>query len=151
MASRQSARLVSQLEVPKGPPPAGLPEYPQTRSRKKQRLSVLGADQCDHSYLTKLSPDILLEIFHQLEPIDVLHLSRASKKLRHLTASGNFTSVWKAVRVSIASGMNQAADPGASRLTTTFLQQIDHHRVLTTSTFSIIPIFSLGVTVRYLF
>ena len=99
MASPQSAHL----GVPKRPPPAGLPDYPP---RKKPKVSILGADHSDVDYLIKLSSDILLEIFCQLEPIDVLHLSRTSKKLRHLIASGSFTSVWKAVSVPLVSGMN---------------------------------------------
>jgi hypothetical protein len=43
--------------------------------------------------------DIVLEIFGHLDPIDLLHVSRASKGLRALTQGTGSQLIWKKVRV----------------------------------------------------
>jgi len=47
--------------------------------------------------ITEMPMDILLEIFCQLEPVDLLHLSRASKSLRGILVANNIEYIWKMV------------------------------------------------------
>jgi len=47
--------------------------------------------------ITEMPMDILFEIFCQLEPIDLLHLSRASKSLRGILVAENIIYIWKMV------------------------------------------------------
>ena len=52
--------------------------------------------------MKELPLDVILEIFGQLEPIDLLHLSRVSKSLHDLLTSSNVTFLWKLVRLFLA-------------------------------------------------
>jgi hypothetical protein len=47
--------------------------------------------------MTEIPMDILLEIFSHLQPVDVLHLSRVSKRLRDLLTSSNIRYIWTLV------------------------------------------------------
>ena len=47
--------------------------------------------------MTKMPIDILFEVFSQLEPVDLLHLSRATKELRAMLITSNATFLWKRV------------------------------------------------------
>ena len=47
--------------------------------------------------MTKMPIDILFEVFGQLEPVDLLHLSRATKELRAILITSNATFLWKRV------------------------------------------------------
>ena len=47
--------------------------------------------------MTEIPMDILLEIFSHLQPVDVLHLSRVSRRLRDLLTSSNIRYIWTSV------------------------------------------------------
>lgn len=70
--------------------------------------SVLGQiDTDDHSIddlkpgsldiMNEMPNDILLEIFCQVDPIDLFHISRATKTLRDLITRSNSGFVWERV------------------------------------------------------
>jgi len=47
--------------------------------------------------MNDMPDDILLEIFSQVEPVDLFHISRATKTLRDLITRNNSMFVWKRV------------------------------------------------------
>jgi hypothetical protein len=47
--------------------------------------------------MNEMPDDILLEIFSQVEPVDLFHISRATKTLRDLITRNNSMFVWKRV------------------------------------------------------
>ncbi|KIM48754.1 hypothetical protein M413DRAFT_437933 [Hebeloma cylindrosporum] len=47
--------------------------------------------------MNEMPNDVLLEIFSQVEPIDLFHISRATKTLRDLITKSNSRYVWKRV------------------------------------------------------
>ena len=47
--------------------------------------------------MTKMPMDILFEIFARLEPIDLLHLSRAAKDLRNILIAPDVNFLWEMV------------------------------------------------------
>jgi len=47
--------------------------------------------------MNEMPNDILLEIFSQVDPIDLFHISRATKTLRDLITRSNSGFVWKRV------------------------------------------------------
>lgn len=49
--------------------------------------------------MTNMPVDILYETFSHLEPLDLLHLSRATKDLRALLLTKAALAVWQSVRV----------------------------------------------------
>ena len=55
--------------------------------------------------LKEMPVDILLEIFGNLDPIDLLHLSRVSKGLRDILYSSNAIYLWHLVRPNFPPGM----------------------------------------------
>jgi hypothetical protein len=55
-------------------------------------------------FMKEIPIDVLLEIFSQLEPIDLLHFSRVSKSLHDLLTSNNTLFVWKSVRLLLVFG-----------------------------------------------
>jgi hypothetical protein len=115
MNTRKSARLISKAQAA-----SSIQSSVQTTSKglethlqKKQKVSRLdgknetGNNRTDynkvkgkrgHLKLMKEMPmEILLEILCLLEPVDLLHLSRASKSLRGLLLSNNIVYLWKLV------------------------------------------------------
>ena len=48
-------------------------------------------------FMTAMPIDILFEIFCQLEPVDLLHLSRATKDLRNILIASDANFVWEMV------------------------------------------------------
>lgn len=78
--------------------------------RKKQKTADSGNTQANRTnhkkvkgkkgrlkLMTEIPVDILLEIFSHLQPVDVLHLSRVSKRLRDLLTSSNIRYIWTLV------------------------------------------------------
>jgi len=77
--------------------------------RKKQKIADSGDAQVRTNskkvkgkrgrlkLMTEIPMDILLEIFSHLQPVDVLHLSRVSKRLRDLLTSSNIRYIWTLV------------------------------------------------------
>ena len=47
--------------------------------------------------MTAMPIDVLFEIFSQLEPVDLLHLSRATKDLRKILIASGANFVWEMV------------------------------------------------------
>lgn len=47
--------------------------------------------------MNEMPDDILLEIFSQVEPVDLFHISRTTKALRDLITRNNSMFVWKRV------------------------------------------------------
>lgn len=62
--------------------------YAGVKGRKKGKLAFI---------MTEMPMDISFEIFAQLEPVDLLHLSRASKGLRSILITSNANILWKLV------------------------------------------------------
>jgi len=113
MSTRKSARLTAKVaSTPR------IPSMPQQRPRKRQKtpndsVEIVKKDDRDavekmkqsrvkgkRGYLlfvTEMPLDILLEVFSNLEPIDLLHLSRASQSLRKILTSTNTAYIWKLV------------------------------------------------------
>lgn len=48
-------------------------------------------------WFTFIPLDVCLEIFKLLEPVDLLHISRVSKRLQEFLTSNNMVSLWKSV------------------------------------------------------
>ena len=112
MPTRKSTRLTTKVAST----PAK-PAKPQQRPRKRQKttnsVEIVKEDDRDvvekmkqsrvkgkrgHlQFVTEMPVDVLLEIFSNLEPIDLLHISRASKSLRNLLTSNNTAYIWKLV------------------------------------------------------
>jgi F-box domain len=67
-------------------------KYDRIKGKKKGRLV----------FMTEMPIDILFEIFAQLEPVDLLHLSRASKDLRNILITSNANFLWKLVYVYVS-------------------------------------------------
>jgi F-box domain len=72
--------------------------------------SLLGQTDIDDHNIDDLKPgtldimndmpdDILLEIFSQVEPVDLFHISRATKALRDLITRNNSMFVWQRVNL----------------------------------------------------
>jgi len=108
---RKSSRILSGVEAA---PSAQDSEKPVVRLRKKQKVSRTSGenkapvqDQTNYKrvkgkrgqlkMITEMPMDILFEIFCQLEPIDLLHLSRASKTLRGILVAKDIVHIWKKV------------------------------------------------------
>ncbi|KAG6813335.1 hypothetical protein H0H92_011883 [Tricholoma furcatifolium] len=51
--------------------------------------------------MAELPLDVLFEIFGQLEPIDILNLSRTSKSLRNILMSRSSIGVWRNARAHV--------------------------------------------------
>ena len=113
MSTRKSARLTAKVEATASTPakPSAKPQQ-QPRKRQKTANAVEVVKQDDRDivkqsrvkgkrghlrFVTEMPVDILLEIFSNLEPIDLLHLSRASRSLRNLLTSNNTAYIWKLV------------------------------------------------------
>ena len=107
---RKSSRILSRVEAA---PSIHDSEKP-VQLRKKQKVSRTSRennapvqDQTNYKrvkgkrghlkMITEMPMDILLEIFCQLEPIDLLHLSRASKSLRGILVAKDIVHIWKTV------------------------------------------------------
>ena len=135
------------------------------RPRKQQKLDIDVAastavvqDRTDYSrvrgrrghlkLMTEMPVDILLEIFSRLEPIDLLHLSRASKILHNLLTSSNSTYIWRLVCSSPFRPFHVSSTPAFVRLTKIFVPLCVLPRVSTTSTSSTIQIAFMDVTAR---
>ena len=69
---------------------AAISDSTQTDAKNKSRKGKL-------KNMTKMPIDILFEVFGQLEPVDLLHLSRATKELRAMLITSNATFLWKRV------------------------------------------------------
>jgi len=115
MSTRKSTRLTAKVAAAASTP--AMPPKPQQQPRKRQKtansVEIVKKDDGDvvekmkqsrvkgkrgHlQFVTEMPVDILLEIFSNLEPIDLLHLSRASKSLRNLLTSNNTAYIWKLV------------------------------------------------------
>jgi hypothetical protein len=63
-------------------------KYAGVKGRKKGKLAFI---------MTEMPMEISFEIFAQLEPVDLLHLSRASKGLRSILIASNANILWKLV------------------------------------------------------
>ncbi len=120
MNTRKSARLISRFEAALSIQSSvqTTSEGPEAQLRKRQKVSQSAGNngtgnnasvrnRTDYTrvkgkrghleMMTEMPVDILLEIFCQLEPIDLLHLSRASKSLRRLLLANNIVYIWKLV------------------------------------------------------
>jgi hypothetical protein len=84
----------------------------ESRSQKKQRNATPNTDSLQPAkyasvntgrrkgkliFMTEMPLEILFEIFAQLEPDDLLHLSRANKDLRNILINSNANFLWKMV------------------------------------------------------
>ena len=82
-----------------------------SRCRKKQKVAT---DKLHEDYfrkikgrrgklelMTEMPVDVLLEIFSHVQPIDLLHLSRATKALRVIITGTNGKLFWKQVRLDL--------------------------------------------------
>jgi len=105
MPTRKSARLTATKAAAATSTPVKHSE-PKQRQRKRRKTanSVASSKKDDREqirghpqFLTETPLDVLLEVFSNLEPIDLLHLSRASKSLRNFLTSNNTAYIWKLV------------------------------------------------------
>ena len=69
--------------------------------------------------MNDMPDDILLEIFSQVEPVDLFHISRATKALRDLITRNNSMFVWKRVCKSFFCSIHVTDWHDFSRYTTT--------------------------------
>jgi len=113
---RTSARLKAKVDTHAEAPNESTPPsaIPQSIPHKKKKLSNTLIPQTDNErsalsrvrgrrghlkLMTEMPLDILLEIFSYLQPMDLLHLARATKALRAiLMQRSGAASVWKSVR-----------------------------------------------------
>jgi len=80
---------------------------PPSRRRKKQKIATDKPREDDFrkikgrrgqlKLMTEMPVDVLLEIFSHVQPIDLLHLSRATKALRVIITGTNGKLLWKQV------------------------------------------------------
>lgn len=112
-SQRTSARLKAKVDTQTEAPKVSTrpPTIPQSKPRKTQKLSNTLVPQTDNErsalskvrgrrghlkLMTEMPLDILLEIFSYLQPMDLLHLARATKALRAiLMQRSGAASVWK--------------------------------------------------------
>jgi hypothetical protein len=76
--------------------------------------------------LKEMPVDILLEIFVNLDPIDLLHLSSASKGLREILTSPSALYLWHQVRNTSSSCIEQKFT-NCVRLTITYKAHVQGH------------------------
>ncbi|TFK76192.1 hypothetical protein BDN72DRAFT_891283 [Pluteus cervinus] len=84
-ASKRRRGASKQVQKASGGPPAS--------SSTKRRSGKLGQ-------MTEMPLDILYETFSHLQPLDLLHLSRANKELRYLLLTRTALAVWKAAFIN---------------------------------------------------
>lgn len=80
---------------------------PPSRRRKKQKIATDKPREDDFrkikgrrgklKLMTEMPVDVLLEIFSHVQPIDLVHLSRATKALRVIITGTNGKFLWKQV------------------------------------------------------
>ena len=101
--------------------------------------------------MTEIPMDILLEIFSHLQPVDVLHLSRVSKRLRDLLTSSNIRYIWTLVW----SHLSLFNSFGNSNLSVRFMRIYPYHCVHQHAPVRLISFITLiiftDVIVKYVF
>ncbi|KJA27584.1 hypothetical protein HYPSUDRAFT_62657 [Hypholoma sublateritium FD-334 SS-4] len=98
-------------------PPAE--QIPQVKKRKASTKAKQGGKTAHKKYrgirgklegMNEMPLDIWHEIFMELHPIDLVHLSRTSKALRRHLMSRSSITVWKAARASVIPPMPECPD-----------------------------------------
>jgi len=110
-SSRQSFRLSAKNEEVQASTFIALPE--NKRKKTTHKVSALAKPSIPRvddfrkvkgrrgklRIMTEIPVDILLEIFSHVEPLDLLHLSWATKDLHALITASRNAFLWKRVRV----------------------------------------------------
>jgi len=95
---------------------------PDTHSTKKSQPATYARVKGRKGKLrnmTEMPMDVLFEIFGRLEPVDLLHLSRATKSLRSILIAPNANFLWKMVYFH-----------ALSILSLSLSLSTDHHRLI---------------------
>ena len=119
------------------------------RPRKKSKgQNVANSKEVEgkEGQLMEMPVEILLEIFGQVDPIDLLYISWTSKDLRNFVRSSN--TVWNLVRVQSRCSCRASWCNFNFRLMRIWLFTSAHPCVRTTSTLVSTPIISLEIDVR---
>jgi len=90
MNTRKSARLISKAQ-------AALMNDRNNASFQDRMHYKVKFKRGHLKMMNEMPVDVQLEIFCLLEPVDLLHLSRASKSLRKLLLANNVLYIWKLV------------------------------------------------------
>ena len=107
-------------------------------------------ERCSDSGFLELPFDVLLEIFSLLEPVDLLHLSSASRYLLRLLRSDDTLYIWTSVRFfsCLSPTSIDLLNFSFSRLTQIYLSP-PTPKCPDNVNISIIPTFSMVYIVRY--
>ncbi len=137
-------KLVAQLRKKEVSRSAGKNETVQDQTNYKRVKGKRG----HLKMMTEMPVDILLEIFCRLEPIDLLHLSRASKSLHSLLLATNIVYIWKMVTWFLLSKSSDLGTSSCFRLTITCLLPRVHRCARMESTLFTTQTSSTDVIVR---